>query len=351
MAVIRGDGGSTPVLEDRNSVRGSTPTAKNTGKKTTTAAAGGGGGASDGGYAASLAAAKRSQKARDKAGRKNYKTQAEILKAQADSLRAALAGAGFMSALEQRLRNIDLNLGQQRVILEDDYEARADTLEGASEDNEKAFTDTSAANTANRARERQNAITQAMSQGAGESDLMRAEQMSLRSWDANQGDVNRSYFDTLRSINSSLTDLNVDTRTGLAGLHLQANQDRDAAWTNYYDQMSKTWTQLGNTLGQGSSNAGQAAQISNDPDSGIGKKGRKQDRRDRDQMAAQAEKAYNKAAGFTGKAFADPGLPPSIQDWEGRDPITGYTSTSVYLGGDQAPERKKPEGAKLRSWT
>ena len=55
-------------------------------------------------------------------------------------------------------------------------------------------------------------LAQAALQGAGETDTLRGQFMAVRNWDANQADVNRSYFDTTRSINSSLQDLNSDVR-------------------------------------------------------------------------------------------------------------------------------------------
>ena len=89
-----------------------------------------------------------------------------------------------------------------------------------------------------------------MLQGAGESDVLQAQMMSLRNWQFNQTEANRSYYDTLRSLNSSLTDLNVDTKTALANNELQANADREAIWTNYHDRRSEAFTQLGNIRGQ-----------------------------------------------------------------------------------------------------
>ena len=70
--------------------------------------------------------------------------------------------------------------------------------------NEKAESDSSFANLANRAREKMDLVTQALSMGAGESDVLKSQLQALRNWDANQGEINRSYFDTLNSTNAKI---------------------------------------------------------------------------------------------------------------------------------------------------
>src|SRR5690606_21086506 len=75
-------------------------------------------------------------------------------------------------------------------------------------ENEKSEADATFANLTNRARERGDLITQALSQGAGESDVLRTQQQALRNWSANQADVNRSFFDTRNSVNAAISDLN-----------------------------------------------------------------------------------------------------------------------------------------------
>lgn len=294
----------------------------------------------------------RKQNRQDKETRRNLLSQAKILADQAASLRRALGNDGFRAALNTRLANIQKDLTQQDQLLMEGYNDRVSSLEGASKDNDAAASDQSQANLSNRARERTNALSQAMSQGAGESDALRAEQMSLRSWEANQGEISRGFHDTLRSIRSSLADLNVDTKTARANLYLQAGEDRETAWQNFYTQQGDTWTNLGNIYGQAANTLGQADVLGTGRGKGkewlspgevaVTKKGN----------AAAARDAFNKAAKFAGKAYADPGVPASVMGWEGTSDVSssGYLGSSAYQQDDDAPARKRPEGASLRKW-
>ena len=196
-----------------------------------------------------MSSAERRAIARENAAKKKaaerYKEQAKTLQKQADALKTALSG-GYKEALDKRLGSIDLIRQQQDATLLGGYQHRVGSLEGAKSDSDKAEADSSFSNLTNRARERGNAMSEAMLQGAGESDVMRTQLMSLRNWNANQSEISRSYFDGLRSINSSLTDLNVDTKTGRLNVESQANSDASQSWTQYYNQMADSWTQLGN---------------------------------------------------------------------------------------------------------
>lgn len=306
---------------------------------------GGGGGGSTGNAALDRQLAKQNRQ--EGATRSNFLSQSRILQGQAKALRAALGNKGFRQALDIRLANITQDLLQQDKLLMEGYRDRVGSLSGAADDNEKASGDQSYANLGNRARERANATAQALANGAGESDVLRAEQMSLRSWDANQGEINRSFHDTLRSINSSLTDLNVDTKTGRSNLYLQAGEDREMAWQNFYNQQQETWTQLGNVYGQAANNQGQAAIYGN---GGGGKKSKLPSMAKNEKMARDA---FRNVGLYAGKAYKDPGVPDAIMEWEGAGAIDGEMSVSTYsdIAASAEEPRKKPEGATLRSWS
>lgn len=335
-----------------------TPKGGYTSKGSGSGSGGGKGGKSSGGgtgggggdpYLAAQRRAEASQRSQNRSQYDSLRAQARMLRGQANSLTRALSDDGFLKALKVKLGNIGLDLKQQDKLLVEGYRARVGSLEGAADDNEAAAGDSSYAAASNRARERTQSVAQALAQGAGESDLLRAEQVSLRSWDANQQEINRSYFDTLRSVNSSLTDLNVDTKTGRANLYMQANEDREQAWTNYYNQMSETYTELGNIRGQLSQTYGQAGILSGDKNSGVKGKGDKGNMKSAEKGAIRA---FNQAATFAGKAYKDPGVPSSIMSWQGQGAFEGQLGNTEYIAPDDtaAAERKRPEGATLRSW-
>jgi hypothetical protein len=193
----------------------------------------------------------QAQKARDNAARDRYVEDAANLQGQIAALRAALGPKGtFRKALTQRLENIKLVRNQQMDVIEQGFLDRAASLDEDAKNNLRAAADSGLSNEMNRVRERTSALSEAAAQGAGESDVLRAQMMSLRNWDANQDGINRAFHDGARSINSARNDLSVDTRTGLANIWTEGNADREQMWANYYNQTSETQTQLGNALGQ-----------------------------------------------------------------------------------------------------
>lgn len=265
-----------------------------------------------------------------------YIQQAETLALQAKALRAALGKHGFKAALKQKLDNVNLAVSQQDDELMREYGERTGSLTKAAADNESAAAGQTYANLTNAARERANALSEVAAQGAGESDLLRAQQMSLRNWNQNQNEVQRSYFDTLTSVNSSLTDLTADTRTARINNAIQGNADKEQLHNSYRDQRSETLTQLGNTLGQMAEYYGMANEAH----------GSKKARRRRKKVSDASGEAFMDAAEETGKAWDSPGVHGRIRNWEGAAEFAANAPTTFLDAGPVA----RPEGAALRSW-
>ena len=200
-------------------------------------------------YAAAQAAATASANRSYSNAANRYSKQAKNLEAQARALKSAL-NKDLKKGLLQQLSDINQSRNQQGEIIREGFRERMKQLRGAAKDNDKAAAQQSTINQLNQIRERNSALSEAMAQGAGESDSLQAMMMSLRNWNANASEIERGYFDTLRSIKSSQTDLEVDTKTALMNNQLQANADKEQLWTNYYNQRSELYTQLGNTRGQ-----------------------------------------------------------------------------------------------------
>ena len=244
----------------------------------------------------------------------------QILKA----LKKLLDG-GFAKARNRNLANIDKMYATQDADLLKGYEARAEQLGLARTDNEKSEADASFANLANRARETQDILAQTAEQGAGESDTAKAQLMALQNWDANQGEVNRSYFDTVRSVNNAVNDLNVDTRTARINLATQMLGDKQQAWANYQNQMVETATQAANLRANPYSNAYKK-------NSGFYK-----------QVVSNAEDVWK-----------NPGVNKAITNWEGAAKPEEGTLNNTQLGNVATVKQpKKPAGAStgaLKAW-
>lgn len=278
----------------------------------------------------------REAKARRDAAAK-YRRQAETLQGQIKALRAALT-TGFKKALDQRLRNAALTYKQQDKVLMDSYKSRLGDLSGSASDNQKAAGDQAFANLSNRGRERAAAVSEAMNQGAGESDLLRSQMMSLRNWGANQQEGQRAFFDGLRSINSALGDLNADTKTGRVNLATQWNADRDALYTDYFNRRSDTYTQLGNILGQQSDLYSSAIEMGG------------HDRKRQRATDSASEDAFMAASKEASRAWKNPGVSSALMKWSGAKDFEGETNLSNINNVQTVGPSKKPEGAALRSW-
>lgn len=226
-----------------------------------------------------------------------------------------------------KARNTKLaNIKQSRDLIVADlkrsYESGADSLRAFREDNEKAASDASFANLLNRARERSSILENAMAQGAGESDTLKAQTMALRNFDANQGDINRSYFDTNTSINANARELESTTRTGLHNAWLDAEGDKEQTWANYYNQLADAYSSKGAIEGNEYSK----------------------------QFNADS-KAYDYMATAAGKSYKQLGPNKAIRDWEGSFDINeGRLNNTQAAAATTNLAEKKPEGATLRSW-
>lgn len=268
-----------------------------------------------------------------------YVEEAQTLALQAKALRAALGKHGFKAALKAQLGNVKQAMADTDAELMRGYNDRLLSLEQSAEDNEKAQAGQSYANTTNAARERANATSEAMLQGAGESDLLRAQQMSLRNWQANQQEIQRSYFDTLTSINSSQRDLEADTRSARVQNFQQAEADKNQLWTNFYDQKSETLTQLGNTLGQMAEYYGLANE----------QKGSRKLRRRRKKLAGASGDAFMDAAEVAGMAHDSKDVPGRLKQWQGRPDFE--TQIAAFQASTAPPvDLGRPEGASLRKF-
>ena len=242
-------------------------------------------------------------------------------KPQLTALQGLLKG-GFAKAREQKLKNTHTLYAAQDKDLVNGYNSRMAGILKNRDDNEKSEVDASFANLSNRARESTDLLAQAASQGAGETDTLKTQLMAIRNWDANQADVNRSYFDTQRSINSSIADLNADTRTARMNLAVDALGDYDQIWTNYYNQRADAYTQMGNIHANPYSD-------SHDPKS----------------------TAYAGMAKEASSAWKNPGVNKSLQNWKGSvQEQERKLNNSAYKGADTVNNIKRPEGSTLKKW-
>lgn len=332
---------------------------------------------------AQAAAAAQARTAANNAARQSAQTDldrinAEITAAQArratnqtslDALKKLVGtGPGSHAAVrDNALAQLDRALKDKLAQITATFETSLADFRKNLRDNEETEHDATFANLSNRARERQDLVTQALSQGAGESDVLRAQLQALRNWSANQADVNRAFFDTRSSINAGITDLNNQTRTGMINEELATNAARASRWDDYYEATGKTYSDMANLDQQNYLLDAEIAaneRLKEGPagllkwlDSGKDAADYKAPTSSR---AAAAPPKYTSpyaalAAEMAGSTWKDPGISKQTQEFEGGRESTGTLNTTSLWNaqantGLGAPPRKRPEGATLRRW-
>jgi hypothetical protein len=231
-------------------------------------------------------------------------------------------------------------MAEQDTTIMEGYNDTLRSLTNVSEDNEKAADTQGYANIGNRARERMNAMSELAAQGAGESDTLRGQGMSLRNWGQNQNEVNRAYHETLTSTNATLTDLNKDTKSARISNVLEGQGQKNQLWDDYFDAKSEAWTQLGNTYGQ-------QAQYYADANEQVGSK-RSQRRQRRSQR--RSDHAFMMAAKTGSDSHKQQPVDDEIMNWEGAGDFANKITNNNINSMGAGPALNRPEGATLRKW-
>lgn len=187
--------------------------------------------------------AEKQQEERDQRTGERYLKQAKNLQPQAVALKKSL---GKMKKRRiQDIGDITRTRGLQLKMLRDSASELGANYQVAGANNEMAAAGTLEAGLSNMVRERSEALGQLLTQGAGETDMMQAMLMATRNQNANAGEANRAYWDTIASINQGITSLNEDVQSKLASAWIAGEGEKEEMWRNYYDAASEALTQLG----------------------------------------------------------------------------------------------------------
>jgi hypothetical protein len=287
--------------------------------------------------AAEKRALARENDAKKKAGQK-YLAQAGNLEAQAKAIKEALK-TQFGSARDQNLADISMQLNRQIAELKSGHQLRAQQFLGAAKDTEAATAGAAEQGISNLVRERADSLSAILEQGAGETDAMRAMVLSARNWHANQSEVNRSYFDSMRSVNSGINDLNLDTRGQMVGATSSAEGERDRIWQDFYNRRSEAFTQLGNIRGQQRDYYAEAKEMGVSPKKGA-----------ESSAKTESEKAFMDAAKESGKSYVQQDIPTWLKQWQGQEQLTARQSNSNLAAAMTFEPIARAEGATLRKW-
>jgi hypothetical protein len=204
---------------------------------------GGGGGLSAQQIAANNAAAaenRAKQAAKDQSVRENEASQ-RVIDALLDSL------GGYEKGRDTQIANADRVLKAALAGIGRTYTQAVNQYNEAGEANEQDEASKSAANVQNRARERLSLLTQAATQGAGETDQLRVQLQAFQNFDANALEVARGFYDTQQSINSQIAGAASQAETSRRAAWMQSEEARGTAWNEYWKNRSDVWTNIQRT--------------------------------------------------------------------------------------------------------
>lgn len=280
-----------------------------------------------------------------------------------------LAESGHAKVRDNALAALDEALATKMAQITATFDAAIDDFRTNLRDNEKSEHDSTFMNFANRAREKQDLVTQALSQGAGESDVLKSQLQALRNWSANQAEVNRAFFDTRASINAGITDLNTSTRTARINEELSTNAAKGQRWDDYFEARAKTYSDMAN-LDQSNyllDAENEAIERQKALAEGLvawldaGKNAEDYKPASPKSTAAAKPPSYTSpyaalAAQMASSTWENPGVSQETLDFTGAATSTGGLNTATLAAaptnttlGTPTP-RKRPEGATLRRW-
>lgn len=315
---------------------------RNTGSnRTSSRGSNSGGGISGAERRANARADEAQRKARDRALR-----QARTLGIQAESKLKGLRR--LRRARIQNLADLDRVLTAQLNQLRSNAKDRAAEFAVAAENNELATAGTEESSFANAVREAQESVANSLAMGAGETDIMKSMLMAARNLQNNLRESNRSYFDTVASINQGITDLNLDTQTAMANAWVSTQGDKEKVWQEYFDSKAEAWTEIGNIRGQQAEAYSTAIEMDIEDDEedrpkALRGKPMKRSRR-------KMKNAYDNAAGLQGRSYRQKRIPKWIRKYEGADRVEAEATNTNLAAAPTFEMTGKAEGASLRRW-
>lgn len=322
------------------------------------------------------------QAERDKRAGERYLEQARNLNPQAKALIKSLEE--MKQRRKKDMRDITRNRATTLEMLLDSAEDLGAEYDVAAKNNEIATSGTLEAGISNMVRERAETLSQLLSQGAGESDMMRGMLMAARNQNANAREANQSYWDTIASINQNIVSMNEDTQAKLADAWIRGEGEKEQIWRDYLESSGDATTQLGlvrQSQADAIANAKEykvsAGRLGKTKDSkGVGKNLKKwtstgkgpgrplgkvggtikdASRKDKGLPAGeyrrrQAKEAFGDWAELQDESYQQKRVPKWIQGYEGKGRIEGQSSNSNLAAALTIEPQKKAEGATLRAW-
>lgn len=281
----------------------------------------------------------RAQEERDTRAGKSELQKAKDLEAQLEAFRIALSSKGLSKARRQNIRDVEQALLSQLNEAKQGATMRYDTFLTAAQNAEVDTARVAETGVSNMVRERQETMSQLLSQGAGETDAARAMLMAARNWQANAGEANRAYFDSMASTNAGITDLSLDTETAMANAFRGAESEKDRLWQEYYKSRADVLTNRSNTYNQMLAHYRVAESYEVEP-----KKGKKKEAKTGIEQDSAA------SARTLAKSYKQKQLPDWISGYSAGAQLEARQGNTNLAAAPVIEASVKPDGASLRRW-
>jgi hypothetical protein len=281
----------------------------------------------------------RMQEERDERAGKSELQKARDLEAQLEAFKLALSKKGLSKARRQNIQDVERALRSQLREAKTAATQRYDAFLTAGRNAEMDTGRVAETGITNMMRERQEAMTQLLSQGAGETDAMRAMLMAARNWQSNAGESNRAYFDSMASTNAGITDLSLDTETSMANAWRGAESEKDRLWQEYWKSRADTFTSRSNVYNQMMAHYRVAEAYDVEP-----KKGKKKEAK------AGIEEDSVASAKAMSKSYRQKRLPGWIAKYSAGPQLEAKQNNTNLAAAMTIEPTVKAEGASLRRW-
>ena len=214
-----------------------------------------GGGGGGGGYdpyaeaRAEQARAKAEADAKEAAAKKAGKDQTAKENAATQAIINSLLGSlkGYEGGRDLQIKNANNALEQILRGILSGYNIALKDYNDTALRNDQDYDTKTAAIVSNRARERTALLQEAASQGAGETDQLRAQLQAFVNAFNNQLEADTNRADTERDINSKIAGLNSQTESQRRSAWQQNQEAITSAWNEYYKNYSDTFTNVQRT--------------------------------------------------------------------------------------------------------
>jgi hypothetical protein len=298
------------------------------------------------------------------------KYHADLFARSASELRKTIANnrkqlVGIQKQLDNTKLDIGAKLGRDVALLLESHSKTRLNYQRLAKDNDEAESDTSMASLINMQRERSDTLSQTLAQGGGETDQLKAQAVALRNWSANQQNTNRSYADSLTSINNSISDTNSQTQGQLQNVSEQADAAERQAFNEYklatgnvystnvdiYGQMAEHYTNAADAFATKKATAvttGKKNTTTKQYQSASHTKAGKKHLASRDAVYKEMHAEEEKLANLNGQTYTSTPKTPQELGFQETSEILQKQNSTELSGAQTLQKQKGPEGATLR---